>query len=149
MLTEEIKRTAALAPAELIEIMAARVRVFVVEQHCPYQEIDAKDGAAQHVILRQGGKLAAYARIVPHDDGVSVSFGRVLVPAEYRGHGYGRQLIQAVLAQLATIAPHQQIKIQAQNYLRAFYAQFGFSPVSAVYLEDGIPHVDMVKTPKR
>ncbi|KRN22946.1 GNAT family N-acetyltransferase [Lacticaseibacillus camelliae] len=148
MLTTEIKRTDQLPAAELLEILEARVRVFVVEQHCAYQEVDIKDRRAEHVILRQNGRLAAYARIIPSDDKNAVSFGRVLVVKTCRGQGLARQLILATLARINQIAPAKPIKIQAQNYLRHFYADFGFTPISSVYLEDGIPHVDMLRQPK-
>lgn len=143
--TIEIKSTGGLTPAALLELMAARVKVFVVEQNCAYQEVDDKDQVAQHVIMRQAGHLVAYARIVPHDDGEHISFGRVLVVKQYRGQGLAKKLLTATLAAIATQYPQQTIKIQAQAYLQAFYASFGFKPVSAVYLEDGIPHLDMVK----
>ncbi len=87
-----IKDTAELTPQEVITIMRARVAVFVVEQNCPYQEVDAKDETARHVILWQDGQLAAYTRIIPHDDGVHISFGRVLVVAQFRRQHLGRKL---------------------------------------------------------
>lgn len=140
----QIKTTAELTPAELIIIMQARVAVFVVEQNCPYQEVDAKDATATHVMLWQGTKLVAYTRIIPHDDGQHISFGRVLVTKAYRGQQYGRQIVAATLDAISQHYPDQAIKIQAQDYLRDFYGSFGFKPVSETYLEDGIPHVDMV-----
>ncbi|WP_203626357.1 GNAT family N-acetyltransferase [Lacticaseibacillus mingshuiensis] len=139
-----IKETAALTPAELLTIMAARVRVFVVEQNCPYQEVDDKDYQAVHVMLRENGALVAYGRLVPHDDGKAISFGRVLVVRSARGRGLARELVATLLSELATRYPSRPVKIQAQAYLQAFYGSFGFRAVSDVYLEDGIPHVDMV-----
>lgn len=139
-----IKDTAELTPQEVITIMRARVAVFVVEQNCPYQEVDAKDETARHVMLWQGGQLAAYTRIIPHDDGVHISFGRVLVVAQFRRQHLGRQIVAATIAEIQRLHPGRAIKIQAQDYLRQFYGSFGFTAVSATYLEDGIPHVDMV-----
>ncbi|MFD1432794.1 GNAT family N-acetyltransferase [Lacticaseibacillus yichunensis] len=144
MVEIEIKETAVLTPAELLTIMAARVRVFVVEQNCPYQEVDDKDYRAVHVMLRENGALVAYGRIVPHDDAEAISFGRVLVVRSARGRGLGRLLVGTLLSELATRYPARPVKIQAQAYLQAFYGSFGFRAVSDVYLEDGIPHVDMV-----
>lgn len=141
----QIKTTAELTSTELITIMQARVAVFVVEQNCPYQEVDAKDATATHVMLWQGTKLVAYTRIIPHDDGQHISFGRVLVTKAYRGQQYGRQIVAATLDAISQHYPDQAIKIQAQDYLRDFYGSFGFKPVSETYLEDGIPHVDMVR----
>ncbi|WP_461215145.1 GNAT family N-acetyltransferase [Lacticaseibacillus sp. GG6-2] len=144
MTTIAIKETNELTPQELLTIMAARIAVFVVEQDCPYQEVDAKDQTARHVMLLQAGELVAYARIIPHDDGVHLSFGRVLVVAKARHQHLGRQLVQATLAEIQRLYPNQGVLIQAQAYLQAFYASFGFKPVSATYLEDGIPHLDML-----
>ncbi len=139
-----IKETAELPPQRLLTILAARVAVFVVEQHCPYQEVDAKDTTARHVMLMQGDQLVAYARIIKHDDGQHWSFGRVLVVAEARHQHLGRQLVAATIAECQRLYPQQPLLIQAQAYLQDFYASFGFKPVSAVYLEDGIPHLDML-----
>lgn len=144
MTTIAIKETNELTPLELLTIMAARVAVFVVEQDCPYQEVDAKDQTARHVMLLQDGELVAYARIIRHDDGVHISFGRVLVVAKARRQHLGRQLVQATLAEIHRLYPNQGVLIQAQAYLQNFYASFGFKPVSATYLEDGIPHLDML-----
>lgn len=144
LITTTITATADLTPAQLLEIMAARVRVFVVEQNCPYQEVDAADKNALHVTLRQGKELVAYARIIPHADGVHMSFGRVLVAADHRGQGLAKQLVATTLATIRDRFPDSPVKIQAQDYLRQFYGSFGFTPVSDTYLEDGIPHVDMV-----
>lgn len=147
MLTTEIKPTDELLPAELLEILAARVHVFVVEQACAYQEVDDKDRQAVHVMLRENGQLVAYARIVESADPNAISFGRVLVVKAARGRGLARQLLQATLAEISRRASGKPIKIQAQNYLRGFYVEFGFAATSDVYLEDGIPHVDMQKQP--
>ncbi|NVY96581.1 GNAT family N-acetyltransferase [Lactobacillus sp. DCY120] len=136
-----------LKPTILVEILAARTKVFVVEQKCTYQEMDAKDFTAWYVQLRQNQQLVVYARIVAHDEPNFISFGRVLVVDKYQHQQLGTQLIKATLAAIKERYPQQAIKIQAQNYLRDFYAEFGFQAVSAVYLEDGIPHVDTVRTP--
>lgn len=141
----QIKETAALTPDELLTILAARIRVFVVEQACAYQEVDDQDFEARHIMFYRESKLVAYARIIPHADGQHISFGRVLVVKEYRGQQLGQQLIDTVLAEIARLFPDQAIKIQAQNYLRDFYGRFGFVAVSDVYLEDEIPHVDMCR----
>jgi ElaA protein len=130
--------------AQLVDLMRERVRVFVVEQTCPYQEIDDKDFAARHVMLRRDGRLVAYARIVPHDDGVHMSLGRVIVVKEFRGQGLARRLLRAGIDEIWRLYPGTGIKIAAQHRLKDFYGSFGFVAVSPVYLEDGIPHIDMV-----
>lgn len=128
----------------LLTVLKARVKVFVIEQNCPYQEVDDQDDTALHVMLMDGDRLVAYTRIIPHLDGQHMSFGRVMVVKEYRGRQLGRQIVTQTLAILHDRYPGAPIKIQAQNYLRQFYGSFGFQPVSDVYLEDDIPHVDMV-----
>lgn len=144
VVTADIRPTADLTPAELLTVMAERVKVFVVEQHCAYQEVDAADQTALHVMLRQGDQLVAYARIIPHHDGNAMSFGRVLVVAHQRGQGLAHQLVSLTLKTLRARYPDATIKIQAQAQLTDFYGEFGFVAVSDSYLEDGIPHVDMV-----
>lgn len=142
-LTTQIKTTKELSSSELLAILKARVDVFVVEQNCPYPEIDDKDIDAIHVILTEGEQLVAYARIIPHDDGTHLSFGRVLVVKEFRNQQLGHQLVAKTIETIHELYPHQTIKISAQNYIKQFYASFGFVATSDVYLEDDIPHLDM------
>ncbi|MFD0898117.1 GNAT family N-acetyltransferase [Loigolactobacillus binensis] len=139
-----IKKTSELTNFELLDILKARTAVFVVEQNCPYQEVDDQDYTALHVMLKVQDQLAAYARIIPHQDNVHISFGRVLVVKAFRGQQLGRQLVTATIAATKRYFPDQAIKIAGQSYLKAFYMSFGFKPVSAVYLEDNIPHIDFV-----
>ncbi|BDR58873.1 GNAT family N-acetyltransferase [Xylocopilactobacillus apicola] len=140
----EIKRTQELTAEQMLEILNERIKVFVVEQQCPYQEVDHKDSVAEHVILTKNGQMAAYSRIVPHDDPNFISFGRVLVVKEYRRQHLAVALIEAVLKEIERINPKKPIQIAAQSYLQDFYQSFGFRPVSEVYLEDGISHIDLV-----
>ncbi|SPC39631.1 Protein ElaA [Latilactobacillus fuchuensis] len=137
-----VKQTDALTAPELLAILKARVKVFVVEQQCPYQEVDDQDDQAYHLVLRENGQLVGYTRIMAQTD--EVHFGRVLVPKEYRQRQLGRQLIASTLAEIKQSFPGKPVKIGAQNYLRAFYESFGFEAVSDVYLEDEIPHIEMV-----
>lgn len=139
-----VKKTSELSSKELLNIMQERIKVFVVEQNCPYQEIDAADENATHVELKKAGKLVAYARIVLHEDQRHISFGRVLVVKPYRKLKLGRKIVKATLDQIEKQHPTKDIKIQAQSYLQKFYSSFGFKAVSDVYLEDNIPHLDMV-----
>lgn len=143
-ITTIVKTTNELTPQQLLQIMEERTRVFVVEQNCPYQEVDEKDQSALHVILLAGTKILAYSRIIWHDDQVHISFGRVLVVKKYRGRQLGRQIVTAALKIISQRFPTTDIKIQAQAHLQKFYGSFGFQAVSEPYLEDGIPHVDMV-----
>ncbi|WP_420888111.1 GNAT family N-acetyltransferase [Candidatus Nitronereus thalassa] len=133
----------------LFDVLELRVNVFVVEQQCAYPELDAYD---RHVDTRHllgmdaTGQLVSYVRILPaglrHPE---VSFGRFVVKREARGNGLGRQLMERTLKEIQCTWPGNAIRISAQDYLQKFYEQYDFSRVSEVYLEDGIPHVEMVK----
>jgi len=138
------KRFAQLTTTELFEIYRVRVAVFVVEQTCAYQEVDGLDVQAQHLFTQDtAGHVTAYARLI--DEGSQVRIGRVLVAPANRGNGAGRQLVDAALAAARRTYPAAtSIVIQAQAYLQKFYASFGFQPTSDVYLDTGIPHLDMV-----
>lgn len=137
-----VKHTNELTPKELIEILKQRVTVFVVEQNCPYQEVDNNDFDDLHVCLIEDHHLKAYTRII--DKGDHITFGRVLVVKEYRKDGLGRKIVQATIDEIRRRFPNKPIQIQAQAYLQDFYASFGFQAISEVYLEDNIPHLDML-----
>lgn len=138
------KSFAELTTTELFRIYQLRVAVFVVEQDCVYQEVDDDDLIAQHLFRTDDvGQVLAYARLIPEPNQVRI--GRVLVAASAHKHGAGRELVtEAIAAARETYPEAQQIVIQAQAYLQKFYASFGFTPTSEVYLETGIPHLDMV-----
>lgn len=140
-----LKAFDALSTKELYAILKERTNVFVVEQNCPYLEVDGKDEASYHLFKEVNGDIAAYLRILP--PGVSYtesSIGRVLVKKEYRGQGLAYEMMQKGIDFIHNELQQRDIKIQAQDYLRAFYGSFGFEAVSDVYLEDNIPHIDMV-----
>jgi ElaA protein len=129
---------------ELYKLFKLRVDVFVVEQKCPYQEIDNKDINAIHIYLKDDDNIVAYLRVLP--PGLSykeASIGRVLVNQEYRGKGYGRQIMEEGIKYCKN-KYSKDIKISAQAYLEDFYKSLGFEKTSNVYLEDNIPHIDMV-----
>ncbi|MGX4645640.1 GNAT family N-acetyltransferase [Holzapfeliella sp. JNUCC 80] len=139
----EIKKTNELTIDQLLTIMKERVKVFVVEQQSPYQEVDDADDDATHVMFwTADNELAAYARILEKEH--SVNFGRVLVPEKFRKQKLGRKLIEVVLDQIKLQYPQAVIKIAAQSYLNNFYGSYGFEQTSKPYLEDGIEHIDMV-----
>ncbi|BDR56777.1 GNAT family N-acetyltransferase [Xylocopilactobacillus apis] len=141
------KKTDELSSDELLQIMQERVKVFVVEQNCPYQEIDDKDFQAHHMMLFLKDQLAAYCRIIPHDDVQYMSIGRVLVVKEFRGYHFASQMLKKAILETLKIGNNKDIKIAAQSYLQSFYHSLGFKPVSDVYLEDNIPHLDMIYSP--
>ncbi|WP_342489513.1 GNAT family N-acetyltransferase [Bacillus sp. FSL M8-0049] len=135
-----------LSKEDLYLILMERVNVFVVEQTCPYPEIDHRDQDALHLIAKENGTIVAYCRIF--QNGLmykEASIGRVLVTQAGRKKGYGKLLLIKALEKLSELG-ETSVKIQAQAYLKSFYESFGFKAVSDVYDEDGIPHLDMVKT---
>jgi ElaA protein len=139
-----------LSNALLYEIIKLRVDVFVVEQNCAYAELDNKDNHPEtiHVTASKSSELVAYARILPPGLSYSeVSMGRFIVKESFRRQGIGKELVSKCLAEKFRIWPNYKIKISAQEYLKPYYEYFGFRVVSDSYLEDGIPHVEMLKDP--
>lgn len=137
-----IKTTDELTPQELLTILQARTAVFVVEQECPYQEVDESDRQAVHVCLEDEGELKAYARILESDD--AIHFGRVLVVKKFRGQQLGRKIVAKTLNEIEKRYPNLPVIISAQAYLVDFYSSFGFEKNSEIYLEDEIPHIEML-----
>ncbi len=135
-----------LSTQQLYEILKLRVDIFVVEQQCPYPELDEKDiqEGVNHVIGSRNGHIIAYARLLPK--GLSykdASIGRVVIKISERGSNLGHELLTTALDQCEKLWPGQSITIGAQSHLQQFYTRHGFIPVSDCYLEDGIPHIDM------
>lgn len=134
-----------LSNESLYKILKARTDVFVVEQNCPYPELDNYDQASIHYYLKVNNEIAAYVRILPKGSKYrEVSIGRVLVAKKYRGNGYARELMQKAIDYVVSDWGETEIKIQAQVYLEEFYTSLGFRKNSMSYLEDGIPHIDMI-----
>jgi ElaA protein len=137
-----------LSTSELYEIMALRQEVFIVEQNCPYLDADGKDRYAWHLLCRQeDGKLIAYTRLLPK--GISYpdypSIGRVVNSPEVRGQGVGIVLMEKSIALCRHLFGNEPIKIGAQRYLKTFYEERGFVSTGEEYLEDGIPHLKMIR----
>ncbi|WP_452230536.1 MULTISPECIES: GNAT family N-acetyltransferase [unclassified Lacinutrix] len=131
---------------ELYEILQLRSQVFVVEQDCVYQDIDGKDQNALHVIGFKDDKIVAYTRIFkPGLYFDEASIGRVVVSENERKHKYGYTIMEASIAAVKTTYDQTIIKISAQCYLKKFYNNLGFHEIGAEYLEDGIPHIAMLK----
>lgn len=134
-----------LSTAELFNFLELRQNVFVVEQECPYPDIDAKDLNAWHLIGQLDNKVIAYARLLA--PGVSypeASIGRIVISQSARGLKLGRILVEQALHGIQRLFPNQSIQIGAQERLHDFYVSYGFKQVSEMYLEDGIPHIDMI-----
>lgn len=143
-LTWKLYRFEELTAAELYEMLKLRVDVFVVEQNCPYPELDNLDQESVHLAYRENGKILAYARLLPGEVKYGVpSIGRVIVSPDARGRGLARELIRRSIDFIFTEWRPEEIRLQGQLYLKEFYQSFGFDPISDVYDEDGIPHLDM------
>lgn len=145
MMSWQVKRFTDLTIDELYAILQVRFNVFVLEQQCLYAEIDGKDQTAYHLFKENNGEITAYLRVYWTAEG-QAALGRVLVKKQYRGKGLAQELVMKALHFVDAELKAASIKIQAQEYLRDFYASCGFVPVSEVYLEDGIPHVDMLRS---
>lgn len=128
---------------ELFKILKLRVNVFVVEQTCPYPEIDAIDEGAYHLTFWENQEPIALARIYQQEGFVRI--GRVLVNTPHRGQGLGKKLMEAAMEVCLKFYPQLPIKISAQAHLLPFYESLGFQAISAVYLEDQIPHQEMIR----
>ena len=129
------------------DIFALRSEIFVVEQNCAYQDIDGKDKNAVHIIGKNENEIVAYARIFVMGESYSdfTSIGRVLVKKKSRGKSLGHQLMDFCIKFLETNHPKCSIKISAQTHLEKFYYKHGFRKQGDSYLEDRIPHVEMLK----
>ncbi|KAB7528630.1 GNAT family N-acetyltransferase [Flagellimonas olearia] len=135
-----------LSNMELYQIMRLRSEVFVVEQDCVYQDLDNKDQKALHIVGLKENEVVAYTRIFkPGDYFKNTSIGRVVVAADQRKYGYGKQIMEASLEVITERFPNTIVEISAQTYLLKFYTELGFKRVGDEYLEDGIPHVKMTK----
>lgn len=140
-------RMSELSARQLYALIAARVAVFVVEQNCPYQDLDGLDARAEHLVGWSGTQIAAYLRLLPPRTRFDEpSLGRILTTEAFRARGLGRELVLKGLRRAAECYPMHPVRISAQAHLDKFYGSLGFKVVSPPYLEDGIPHVEMLRS---
>lgn len=141
-----IKSFSDLTKEELYNILSLRSEVFIVEQNCAYQDIDHKDQFALHVFLKKNNQIIAYTRIFkPNDYFEYSSIGRVVVLKKERASKTGSQIMSFSIKKIKEIFNETKIKISAQKYLISFYEKLGFKAIGEEYLEDGIPHIAMIK----
>ena len=146
MLDIYVKTFNQLSLDELYYLLQLRSQVFVVEQDCVYQDIDVMDKKALHVIGKKDNTIIAYSRIFkPGDYFKEASIGRVVVAENFRHLKYGHQLMVASIKAVETSFSSKKIKISAQKHLENFYNNLGFITSGEPYLEDGIPHIAMIK----
>lgn len=141
----KVKLFSELSVKTLYEILKLRSDIFVVEQECPYSDMDGNDCDAIHLYVEEGENIAAYCRILKK--GVTfpkAAIGRVVVGREYRGKGLARELMEYAMRYVCEELGESSIMLSGQSYLKAFYESLGFKAVSDEYLEDGIPHYDML-----
>lgn len=140
----KVKTFAQLSNTELYAILKLRVDVFVVEQACPYPEIDGRDEDSLHVWLEQDGEILAYLRVL--DRGVEseyVAIGRVI--AARRRQGLGSEIMKAGIRVAQEHFHAEAIYLEGQVYAQGFYENLGFRQISEPYLEDNIPHIKMLR----
>jgi ElaA protein len=145
----QVKYYPELTTNEFHDIIALRLKAFVVEQNCAYLELDGKDKKSYHVICRDGfGDVVATARILP--PGLSydeVAIGRVVIDESIRGKGIGHELMEQSMQYAEEEFGKVPIRISAQKHLETYYNKHQFFNTGKEYLEDNIPHVEMLYNP--
>ncbi|WP_339653791.1 GNAT family N-acetyltransferase [Flavobacterium frigidarium] len=142
----KIKPFDGLSVNELYDLLQLRSKIFVVEQNCVYLDLDGKDKVALHLFAEFEGKIVAHARLFKA--GISfdnASIGRVVVDADYRDRKWGHDLMREAIAGIASNFNETKITIGAQLYLKKFYESHGFIQSTEMYLEDDIPHIEMIR----
>ncbi|MDB9889028.1 GNAT family N-acetyltransferase [Flavobacteriaceae bacterium] len=133
---------------QLYRLLQLRSEVFVVEQDCVYQDIDGKDKKALHVLGTVEGNIVAYTRVFkPGDYLEKAAIGRVVVASDFRKRDFGQAIMEASIAAVENHFNTTAIGLSAQTYLLNFYNNLGFSALGETYLEDGIPHIYMERSP--
>ena len=139
-----IKSFEELNKAELYQIIQLRIAVFIVEQDCPYPDLDDMDQDAQHLWIEDAGEIVCYLRINPAGSRFTEpSLGRIVTKKSHRNHGLAEKLIKKAI-DLVCEKESKAIRISAQCYLEKYYEKFGFIKASEEYLEDDIPHIEML-----
>src|SRR5437762_10254850 len=147
MIKWHLKKFDELSPIELYSILQLRNEVFVVEQNCVFQDADNKDQFSYHLMGWEGEKLIAYSRIIP--PGMVYEFpsiGRVVTSPLSRRNGSGKILMNESIKAIQKLFGEAAIELGAQLYLKKFYESFGFIQSGEIYLEDGIQHIEMIRS---
>ena len=140
-----IKTFEQLNKAELYEIIQLRIAVFIIEQDCPYQDLDGVDDQCLHMWVEEDGEIASYLRINPAGCRFTEpSLGRIVTKMAHRNKGLAEIVINKAIEVLCTEQP-TAIRISAQSHLENYYEKFGFIKASEEYLEDNIPHIEMLR----
>ena len=140
-----LKKFDELTTIELYDILQLRSEIFVVEQNCPYQDLDDKDKVSWHLFLVDDGKIIAALRIIPENVSYEeMSIGRVVVKKTHRGQGLSRKIMNKAINFIVYELGKNKIRLSCQAYLIEFYKSLGFKKVSDIYLEDGIDHFEFL-----
>lgn len=130
---------------ELYEILQLRIEIFVVEQDCPYQDLDDKDKDSWHLFLENNDEIIATLRIIPENISYKeMSIGRVVVKKKYRGQGLSKEMMKKAIDFIIDDLNKNKIRLSGQAYLTEFYTSLGFNKVLECYLEDGIEHFEFL-----
>jgi len=140
-----LKKFHQLSLDELYGILQLRLEVFVVEQDCPYQDLDGKDLEAYHLFLKDNDEIVAVLRILPENVAYEeTAIGRVIVKESYRGQKIAKTMMRKAIGFITNDLGKKKIKLSGQAYLTDFYIDLGFKKVSDEYLEDGIKHYEFL-----
>lgn len=136
-----------LGVTRLYQLLQLRSEVFVVEQDCVYQDLDNRDQDALHLLGILDDEVHACVRLLPPGLAYEgyVAIGRVVTSQKLRGSGQGRPLMQQAIAKASEVYPNTPIKLSGQQHLERYYNSLGFQAVGEPYLEDGIPHLAMIR----
>lgn len=128
------------------DIIALRIKIFVIEQDCPYQDLDGNDKLAFHLYFKdEKNQIVAATRILPQNIAYDeVSIGRVVVDKSSRGTGLGHELMEQSMVFVQSQFGAADVRLSAQKHLENYYEKHGFKSTGKEYLEDGIPHVEML-----
>ncbi len=143
-MTVHTKYYTELTTSELYKILKLRAEVFVVEQDCPYQDLDDRDLNAWQIWVEDDGEVVACMRVFMYDDTYS-QIGRVVTSLKVRGTGVGKMMVQEGVRLADEKFPGCPILIHSQDYATGFYEKFGFRITSEPFMEDGIPHREMIR----
>ena len=155
--TWQTKTFTELSLNQLYDVLKLRIDIFVVEQTCFYHDLDGEKNLLDrhpktlHLLGYQAEQLVAYLRILPKGQNYAdnISIGRVVIANQARGGGLGHELMAEALSICQQYYPNEEIKISAQQHLKSYYQRHGFTQVSAMYLEDDIPHIAMLRETKQ
>jgi ElaA protein len=141
----KIKNFEELTTKELYSILRLRSEIFVVEQNCVYKDLDNKDLSAYHLMAIDNNEIVAYLRVLPKRVSYKeISIGRFVVKKDYRGKNLGLELLSKALNFIEENLKEKEVRISAQVYVKELYKKAGFIEASEEYLEDDIPHIEML-----